>query len=174
MIYRVLINKKSIYSEFLEDYFVDLMGSTFYIPDTWDFIMFKVTPEYIARPDLIAIDMYGDPMYADVICKLNGVSNPFELNEGQLLILPKNEYISDFVLHVDYGDEKGIIPLPQGMDSIRGKYSNTGMESDPRSNLIGLRSKANKKTKSDRRVPNEAIVGDARFKIDKVHGVVIY
>jgi hypothetical protein len=107
-----------------------------------------VTNEYIARADLISYDAYGDTMYADVICKLNGISNPFELNAGMKLIIPSPESIMDFAVK----------------PSLKDLDSNWGSSTRSRTT----------KTKKSKRQANEAIVGDVRFKIDKTNGVIIY
>jgi len=88
-------------------------------------------------------------MHADIICKLNGISNPFELNIGTKLILPSPEYIMNFVYH------------PNEMD----KDSNWGSSED---------NNKSRKTKQSKRQPNEAILGDSRFKIDASSGIIIY
>ena len=51
----------------------------------------QVNEYYVARPDLISLAVYGDDRYADIICKLNGISNPFELNEKMVLFIPTLE-----------------------------------------------------------------------------------
>ena len=130
LLYSVINNKGTIYSDYLNDEIYNLLDMTFALPNNgFDFNVFDVSAQYIARPDLISKDAYGDSMYADVICKINGISNPFELNEGMKLILPRPEYILDFA-----------IP----------------------------------KQRNTKRSPNEAIVGDSRFKIDSTSGVIIY
>ena len=53
-----------------------------------------VNEYYVARPDLISLAMYGNDMYGDMICKFNGISNPFDLNEGMILMLPPLEWAS--------------------------------------------------------------------------------
>ena len=67
---------------------VDLGSPTFHIPDTFRGAMYEVEPSQIARPDLLSYDLYGDELYADILCKLNGISNPLELNEGMIIIIP--------------------------------------------------------------------------------------
>ena len=57
-----------------------------------------VNKYYVARPDLIALAVYGDDRYGDTICKLNGISNPFELNENMLIFLPNVEYLNECML----------------------------------------------------------------------------
>ena len=88
MISPVLVKKNQIKSDYLGEVIFDLLSQTFGLPKEFDFNVLVVSKEYIARPDLIALDAYGDTMFADVICKVNGISNPFELNEGMYLILP--------------------------------------------------------------------------------------
>jgi len=138
--------KSNINSEYLGEEMINLLDKTFVIPSYYNYNIFEVTEKYIARPDLISYDAYGDEMYADVICKLNGVSNPFELNKGMKLILPSPEHIMNFIV----------------------KPSSDDIESDERLN------KPIAKQKNEKRKPNEAIVGDRRFKIDRTSGIIIY
>ena len=56
-----------------------------------------VNEYYIARPDLISLAVYGEDRYADIICKVNGISNPFELNEGQIIFIPTIESIENIL-----------------------------------------------------------------------------
>ena len=48
----------------------------------------RVTDDYVARPDLISLAVYGTDQYADILCKINGISNPFELNADMILLIP--------------------------------------------------------------------------------------
>lgn len=142
--------KNNFESEYLDSNIINLLDATFIIPKSYMFNIFEVTEEYIARPDLISYDAYGDAMHADVICKLNGISNPFELNVGTKLILPSPEYIMEFIYHPNESD----------------KDSNWGRDDDSSSKP--------KKTKQSKRQPNEAILGDTRFKVDASSGIIIY
>lgn len=148
MQYNVLNFKRPIKSEYLGEEIYNLLDYTFEIPESYMYNIFVVTKEYIARPDLISLDAYGDPMFADVICKLNGISNPFELNEGMYLIIPAAENILDFAGAASNKD----------LDHNWGPQLNSG----------------NLKTRRTKRQANEAIIGDKRFKIDKARGVIIY
>jgi hypothetical protein len=106
----------------------------------------EVSERYIARPDLISNDVYGDTIYTDLICKLNGISNPFELNKGMLLIIPSIDNIMDFMKTVSVEE----------------------------SDVINTTNKPTPKQKKEKRKANEAVIGDSRFKIDKNRGIVIY
>lgn len=141
-----ILFKTNFKSDYLGDEVVNLLDKTFVIPDYYDYNIFEVTEEYIARPDLVSYDAYGDSMYADVICKLNGVSNPFELNKGMKLIIPSPDYITNFIVRPSQEDYEANIEM----------------------NIPVA------KQKNEKRKPNEAIVGDSRFKIDRTSGVIIY
>jgi hypothetical protein len=148
--YVTLLNKSTVLSDYLGEEVYNLLDKTFELPNEYSFNVFRVTPEYVARPDLISYDAYGDSMYADVVCKLNGISNPFELNSGMILVLPAPEDITNF--HVK--------PSAAMLDAENGTFDS-------------IRPTA--KTRTDKkRKPNEAIIGSSRFKIDQSSGVVIY
>lgn len=142
----ILTFKDTFNSEYLGEEMINLLDKTFIIPEYYNYNIFDVTEEYIARPDLISYDAYGDSMYADVLCKLNGISNPFELNKGMRMIIPSPEYITHFII----------------------KPSLNEMESDETNNVPVA------KQKNEKRKPNEAVVGDSRFKIDRANGIIIY
>lgn len=143
----VLNNKKEIFSDWLQDTVINLTDSSFQIPDEYSYEILEVTEKYIARPDLLSHDIYGDMLFSDLICKLNGISNPFELNEGMILVIPSPDNILDFM------------------------KKPTVEESDANNNIGD---KPIVKQKHEKRKANEAVLGDTRFRIDKTRGVVIY
>ena len=146
LLHTSLLFKSKYIGDYLNEEMINLLDTTFVIPAYYDYNVFEVTDEYIARPDLISHDAYGDSMYADVLCKLNGISNPFELNKGMKLILPSPEHIMNFIT----------------------KPSSDEIESNEELNIPIA------KQKNEKRKPNEAIVGDSRFKIDRTNGIIIY
>lgn len=148
--YSVLNLKTEINSEYLGESMFNLLDFTFQIPQDYSYNIFEITKEYIARPDLISYSAYGDTMYTDVICKLNGISNPFELNEGMKLILPTPDDIHKFIIEPSFKDR----------DDNWGPTQNQYL--------------INVKNKTTKRQANEAIIGDTRFKIDKTNGIIIY
>lgn len=113
-----------------------------------------VNEYYIARPDLISLAVYGEDRYADIICKVNGISNPFELNEGQIIFIPTIESIEN-ILDLDaktlttkkINDEETINTIER----------------------IGAQRK-----KSEKRSPAQQVEGDNNYIIDKSLGVVFY
>lgn len=147
----VLKNKKEIQSDWLQEVIVNLNDPSFIIPESYDYEILEVTEKYIARPDLLSIDIYGDALYSDLICKLNGISNPFELNKGDILVIPSPDCIMNFMYKPDTIE-----------CDANNEETNTG---------------ANKpvaKPKTAKRKANEAVIGDTRFKIDQTRGIVIY
>ena len=112
-----------------------------------------VNKYYVARPDLIALAVYGDDRYADILCKVNGISNPFELNEGLIIVAPD---INDIYLFY------------QLEDSNNTTISSSGEENKQES------AKAIQKKKNEPRKANEQVVGDRNFRIDKNNKIVIY
>lgn len=145
----VLNNKKQIYSDWLQDIVINLNDSTFTIPATYEYEILQVTEKYIARPDLLSKDIYGDTLYSDLLCKLNGISNPFELNEGMILVIPSPDCIIDFMK----------TPTIEECDS---SINNNSVY------------KPIAKNNNEKRKANESVVGDSRFRIDKTKGIVIY
>lgn len=115
------------------------------------FTFIKVTNDYIARPDLISLAVYGTDMYGDIICKINGISNPFELNSGIILIIPD-------------------------LSSANKMYT-TGIPSaliNSNEDHISTTKKGFQKTKHEPRNTNEQVIGDKNFIIDLTNKMVIY
>ena len=113
-----------------------------------------VNEYYIARPDLISLAVYGDDKYGDILCKLNGISNPFELNEGNILFIPSIETISNII------DNKNNIQYSERI---------TDTENISTGNKIGAQ-----KEKNEKRSPSQQIIGDQNYVIDKSLGIVFY
>ena len=40
------------------------------------------------RPDLISKSTYNNSLYTEIILKYNGISNPFSINEGDIILVP--------------------------------------------------------------------------------------
>lgn len=146
----ILDNKTVIHCDYLNgEQIYNLLDATFEIPTNgFQFNVVTVSSEYVARPDLISLDAYGSTIYSGIICKLNGISNPFELNEGIELIIPTAQYISYFQTTPDDSDLE----------------NENNLNSKPVATT-----KSNKKRKA-----NEALVNDSRFKIDSASGIIIY
>jgi len=55
------------------------------------FNAFKIPVDYVMRPDLISQAVYNNTLYAEFILKYNGISNPFTLEEGDVILVPNLE-----------------------------------------------------------------------------------
>lgn len=113
-----------------------------------------VTREYIGRPDLISLAVYGDDCYADIICKINGISNPFELNTDMELVCPALSIINELT-----------------------KSTSSSITDDlvTKDNTEVITNVAPKKKKtSDKRSPNEATIGQDNYYVTKDNTFVIY
>lgn len=53
--------------------------------------MFKLSSDYVMRPDLISQAVYNNSLYAEYILKYNGISNPFSMEEGDIILIPNLE-----------------------------------------------------------------------------------
>lgn len=112
-----------------------------------------VNEYYIARPDLISLAVYGTDEYADIICKYNGISNPFELNEDDILRIPKLETVKE-LFYLD--DTKSDLISESNTITRPPKYPLQKAIDDPN------------------RTPNQSVIGEENYVINKSIGMVIY
>lgn len=147
--YPVMSNKVYSTEGFSGENHYDLLYQTFRIPKDFKYNVYVVTSEYVARPDLLSLHVYGTVNYADVLCKLNGISNPFELNDGMYIVAP------------DAND----IPLFYTIDHSKEDAIQSGVTID---------AKKLQKKKNETRKANEQVVGDRNFRIDRNSKIVIY
>lgn len=136
-----------------------------------------VNEYYIARPDLISQAMYGTDKYTDILCKINGISNPFELNENMMVFCPTVDYLTKLI--------KSDVPpsalIDKNASKASGRNSNGTTENNIQSKLINKnestiekQNSTTQKLKSERRSPAEQTIDDNNYIIDKSLGIVIY
>lgn len=152
--YKILKNKGKLYkknSNGTTEEFIDLLTKSCNSMDSTAGDIIIVNKYYIARPDLISLAVYGSDEYADLICKYNGISNPFELNENDVIVLPQYHEFQNLIDTVNNTTSELV------NDDVS---DNTNYSSN--------------KKKSDRRSPAQTTTGDKNFIIDKSLGVVFY
>lgn len=133
---------------------IDLLSKSMTGIDMVDFEGVLVTKEYVARPDLISLAIYGSDKYADIICKVNGISNPFELNEKMVLLCPR---IDEAIAAQNLAIEKNSFVNNPKEDSILNINNN------------------NKKQVNEKRSPIESTILDNNYIIfDDIKGLVFY
>lgn len=132
----------------------DLLYKTVDLEKSYSGNFLTVNEYYVARPDLISLAVYGNDKYGDIICKINGISNPFELNEGMVIFIPSYDSINNIV-------------------DIKAPNSFTEKLSD--SNEISVERRIGaQKSKNEKRSPANQIIGDNNYIIDKSLGLVLY
>ena len=56
--------------------------------DYFNFSIYRVPSDYEMRPDLISQAMYNNTLYTEYILKYNGISNPFTIDQGDVIAIP--------------------------------------------------------------------------------------
>lgn len=150
--YKILDYKSKINKN--NDTYIDLMSDSFNMSSVaFDGQVIIVNKYYVARPDLVSLAIYGTDDYADIICKINGISNPFELNENDILFLPDIEFIRNCCKQSSSKSE-----IVETEDEI----------------LTPKKTNNFQKKKNERRSSNEQLEGEQNYVIDKSLGLVFY
>ena len=131
---RTLHNKTTVFSEYLNEEIVDLLGNTFQIPPEYNYEVVQVDPGYEARPDLVSYEIYDDDFYSDILLKLNGPSNPFELNDNYIIV-PTMDYVDEFhqIPSKLWDSQKTYKPKPKARNAKR--KPNEAIVGDKRFNI---------------------------------------
>jgi len=86
-------------------HFTSITGKymTYYVhrsvfPHPFDKVTILNNERYVARPDLLAMDLYGNEDLFWVIPLRNGLQDPvFDLTIGRALIIPDSSYVSTLI-----------------------------------------------------------------------------
>lgn len=122
------------------------------------FAIHIVEADEVGRPDLIALTYYGEGGNLDLILKWNGISNPFSLNEGDVIEIPM--YVTSF--------KKFVKPSRQTGQSAKDKFvSQRKMTKKDVKRLEFLQQKAANLPNGSREVlpPNRHKTGDTNTTI---------
>ena len=84
--------------------------------DYTKFLPYRVPREYIMRPDLISQAVYNTTLYAEIILKYNGISNPLTINVDDVIVIPNLDSAKQNVKVVTTSAESS------GDDQIRKSY----------------------------------------------------
>jgi hypothetical protein len=78
---------------------IDLTAASLSFFNPLSVVSTAVTPsEMEMRPDLMALTYFGDDSKLDYICKFNGISNPFSLNGGDIVLIgDPTEFAATFI-----------------------------------------------------------------------------
>lgn len=144
----ILARKETFKSTYLNEEIIDLLSDTFMTPESYTGQVVPIDRGYDARPDLVSNAVYNDDTYMDILNKINGTGNPFELIEDQWYTIPGIDELPNFY----------VLPAKEWSEDAIQKAA----------------SKPKAKKKNEKRKPNEAVLGDKRFNIDKQSKIVIY
>lgn len=71
---------------------IDFLENNFNVdysyPNLQIFKVILIKEEHLCRPDLISWDAYDSVDYVDVILKFNQISNPFSMEENDIIVVP--------------------------------------------------------------------------------------
>jgi len=146
-----ILSKKPFLSIDDDDKYIDLLSPTYIYKDNVKGEFLVVNEYYVSRPDLISLAIYGDDKYADIICKVNGISNPFELNEDDIIFLPAIDELMELT-------KPNIYPSTLVNEN----------------NNLANQNKDLRKKISEKRSPNEMVLGESNYIIDHSLGLVFY
>lgn len=156
--------------------FIDLTSRTFNEVNFNNARAVLVDENYIARPDLISLAVYGDDKYGDIICKINGISNPFELNKDMIIYLPDIDVINKAL--TGSKTENDLLDIYKNSNKTSNKtkkaLSNITNINNSTKETIAKSKKNLQKLKNERRSPGDQTVEDKNYYIDKNLGIVIY
>jgi hypothetical protein len=89
-----LNNKKITTSDYESENKVIMTEPTVLFPDyVRIFESFEVTEYYAGRIDLISLQLYNSPDHIDQLLKFNGISNPFSIAVGDILLVPPSDVL---------------------------------------------------------------------------------
>ena len=155
----------------------DLLSETFKKDLTISGNPIIVNEYYVARPDLISQAVYGTDKYADILCKINGISNPFELNENMLVFCPTIDYMTRLIKP----NAPASALINKNASPTSGENSNGTSENNVDNKLTNKveatieKAEVNlQKMKNERRSPGDQLINDSNYIIDKSLGIVIY
>jgi hypothetical protein len=93
------IDKKPLFSKSDGTDIKDLTASMFNlnVPNYTKYNVYRVPRDFAMRPDLIAAAVYNNSIYAEIILKYNGISNPFSIKEGDLILIPNLDAVQTII-----------------------------------------------------------------------------
>lgn len=124
------LDKKPIVKRSDEVELRDLTSSMFDL-DTKNYAkynVYRVPKEFAMRPDLISGSVYGNSVYAEIILKFNSISNPFSIQEGDLILVPDLDSAQSIINTTQQGSDT------DGAKAIRNTYKYIDPTKAPKAN----------------------------------------
>jgi hypothetical protein len=120
MLITKLLKVKNFFTKANGDTIIDLASATFSFEKTGGasagFI--RVQEEEAMRPDLISKRVYTDQKYYESLMKYNGISNPFSIAPGDILLSPGFKYLDQAIVAPKKIVEKGAEKLSNNEEKL--------------------------------------------------------
>ena len=119
MLISSLLKAKKFFTTSTNESAIDLMSSTFKYDEKGAAIgPTFVGEDEVMRPDLLADKVYANIGYWDALLKYNGVSNPFSLDLGEVLLVPSVSLLKKMIVPPNIVPEKGTTPSKTNEEKI--------------------------------------------------------
>lgn len=115
---KLLLSKKT-FTTSVGEIVTDLISATFRFGEsTFSAGPVAVNSEEAMRPDLLANRIYSDQINWESLLKYNGISNPFSLDEGEILLAPPFKSLNSMIGPPKEVAEKGKEPAKKNEKAI--------------------------------------------------------
>lgn len=119
MLVSKLLRVKKLFTTSSGESIIDLVSSTFTFGDNGATSGPVLISEYeTMRPDLLSNRVYSTQDYWETILKFNGISNPFSLDQGEVLLVPAYSMMERMVRPPKEVKEKGTEPAKKNESAV--------------------------------------------------------
>ena len=119
MLISKLLRAKRLFTTSSGETIIDLISSTFTFGESSSTSGPVLVSEYEAmRPDLLSNRVYSTQDYWETILKFNGISNPFSLVQGEILLVPSYSMMEKMVRPPKEVKEKGTEPAKKNESAV--------------------------------------------------------
>lgn len=119
MLYSKLLKAKNLFTISTGESIIDLVRSTFNFGTSSSTMGPTAINEYeVMRPDLVSEKLYANQEYWDVLLKFNGISNPFSLDIGEILLAPSTNTLDKLIVPSKEVVEKGTEPAKKNEEAL--------------------------------------------------------
>jgi len=114
-----LLRVKKFFTNAFGESVVDLVSSTFNFGEAAGPAGPTVVSEFEnMRPDLVSDRVLGSQEYWEALLKFNGISNPFSVEQGEIMLVPAISEISKLIVPPKSVLEKGTEPAKKNEEAV--------------------------------------------------------
>jgi len=114
-----LLRVKKFFTNAFGESVVDLVSSTFNFGEAAGGAGPTVVSEFEnMRPDLVSDRVLGSQEYWEALLKFNGISNPFSVEQGEIMLVPAISEISKLIVPPKSVLEKGTEPAKKNEEAV--------------------------------------------------------